>query len=789
MTKLWLKRIRLKTNTGTYFFSNAGDDGNDGHSILTPLKTIAKYNTLSLSGGQEVLWRCGDTFNDAIMSPTSLGSAGHNIIYGNYGSGSNPIIDGSAFTKALDIPFSGSPACFLEFHNIFFSGGSALVCRIYTHDVLMEDCEVAGSSAGYGIASSDTTPDYIYNNTFRRLNVHDNHKSGIVIGTSGTPPGFPYNMLIEYSHIHHNGTSTSGDHGVYVDSGVTVRYNECDHNSSSGIKCNSEFGYSLSYLPLVYGNKIHENAVGVCMAHHYMKVYDNLIYSNSGYNVNFEAGVDYSELYFNTLVNVTSASSARGVYWNPTLNHHTIFENNLVIQDKAVVSRECMSIGGSGRLADVVANNTIDYNTYYYDGLAATKIFIDGSGGTNCTFAEWKALTGSPDAHGTLLTAVPDFATRYTDLQPKELGNLLGLGVAIGGYGTDYNGVARTDPPTPGCYDYAPPTPIAFVSGEVGAVGFAHVVVTFSDEVLASNYATGVTIEVNGGGINGPATISSAVRQAGNKVVWYILSVQVPMGATVTWEYNAAVGNYTNLSSTYALPTTSAQAITNTVDTTIGSRSFDGATDRIDWASVATLTGSPITISTWLYFVALDHDSYPIVINQSGDASKAIYLRITYDYQILYFCRDGDTGLNRRSVIHSIVTGAWMHILVTHDGTFTDYTTMHLYKDGTELTYLSGVNGVTEKVPSGSWSLGGAIYTDTLNHNGYIAQTRVFNRVLNSTEIAHEAAGNVDTTSGLIYYFKGNTASLIAALGGTGVADGTTEITGAGNGPTITYPD
>lgn len=98
-----------------------------------------------------------------------------------------------------------------------------------------------------------------------------------------------------------------------------------------------------------------------------------------------------------------------------------------------------------------------------------------------------------------------------------------------------------------------------FSSAEVGNVNASTVSVTFSVNVSASNYATGVTIKVNGSA----ATISSATRQANHAVVYYALSAAVVNGNTVTWEYSG--GNITNEATGAALQTTSAQSVTNNV--------------------------------------------------------------------------------------------------------------------------------------------------------------------------------------------------------------------------------
>ena len=454
MSRKFRRIVRGVGNGDPIYYVDA-TNGNDNYSGLTQAlawKTITKVNAATLIHGSTVLFKRGETFAGT-MTPTISGVSGKPITYSDYGSGAAPIILGGAAAYTVNIPQAANSAEYLVFRNLHFSGSTGAVCRMYSRYILMEDCIVEGCTAGYGIASSATQADMVHDNIFRRLSIYDNAKSGIQIGV--TDPGYPYNMIVEDCDIHDNGTSTSADHGIYVDAGVIVRRNGVYNNAAGGIKCNSEFGIDMRYLPQIYDNTIYGNYMGIVMAHHYMNVWNNLIYANTNYNIYWEVYVSNCTVVFNTLVNVTSASSARGVSWNVYPNEDNIFKNNIVIQDSAVVARECMSVNSTGRLTDVTTNNTFDYNVYYFSASATAHLFIDGSGGTNLDFTEWKALAASPDPHGTQLLNTPDFVTRYTDLHPADGGDLKGKGVAIAGYELDKDGNTRANPPTPGCYELA----------------------------------------------------------------------------------------------------------------------------------------------------------------------------------------------------------------------------------------------------------------------------------------------------------------------------------------------
>jgi hypothetical protein len=173
-------------------------------------------------------------------------------------------------------------------------------------------------------------------------------------------------------------------------------------------------------------------------------------------------------------------------------------------------------------------------------------------------------------------------------------------------------------------------------------------------------------------------------------------------------------------------------------------RDFDGATDRIDWAAPFVLgTGQAMTISMWAFHDdCASNSDYLFDIHVSGDASHAIIFYCnpivsppTNDFYSVTIT--GSTANFRRGANATVTTGSWVHLAVTWDGTFTDFTTIHIYKNGTEISYddAAGVNGNTQNAPTGSWSVGGRISDDLRNFDGKIAEPAFFTRVLTDVEI------------------------------------------------------
>lgn len=586
MRASYLPKLRgIVPAPATYYFdATLGNDSNPG-SLTRPKKTIAHLNTLELAAGDIVLFKQGETFAGKI-TPIYSGIVGKPIIYGAYGTGARPIIDGSA-DKAWKI--LSSAAHHFRVENLDFTGSinaSQHVVQSNTHDQYWYNCifrDAQGGTAGNGIGfmAFTATGSELYNITLDSCIFHNNSAMGCSIG-SVTGAGGPHDCLVTHCEAYENGVTYSLDHGMYSRHGVTWEYNYCHDNPvGAGIKVNCEGVHNSPYTPIVRYNICCNNYIGIVNNNVGSLIYNNLIYANNQYSLAVSGDSNDSKIYFNTFVNVATGNLggiiAAGA--NPT---GMIVKNNLFIQDAAVHNTEIWKMS-AGTAANFAGANTLDYNVYYHDGNAASTIIADNVI-DRFTFAQWQAM--GVEAHGTHLAALPNFLTRYTNLQPLEAGNFLGLGVAIPGYGVDFNGVARTDPPTPGCYDDPQPEPVSFVSGVVTNNDTDGVYVTFEHTVLASDYGLGVTIKVDGA----TATITSAVRQVNTAIVCYTLSAAITEGQVITWAYDSAVGDYTNAAGTYDLPTYTAQAITNNVvEFLVNIRFDDGTLNEFD--SVVNATG------------------------------------------------------------------------------------------------------------------------------------------------------------------------------------------------------
>lgn len=74
-----------------YYVAANGNDANDGLTPETPLRTIAKLNTLSFVPGDRILFHSGDTFV-GMFRPTGSGNENAPIMVGKYGGEARPVL-------------------------------------------------------------------------------------------------------------------------------------------------------------------------------------------------------------------------------------------------------------------------------------------------------------------------------------------------------------------------------------------------------------------------------------------------------------------------------------------------------------------------------------------------------------------------------------------------------------------------------------------------------------------------------------------------------------------------
>lgn len=159
---------------------------------------------------------------------------------------------------------------------------------------------------------------------------------------------------------------------------------------------------------------------------------------------------------------------------------------------------------------------------------------------------------------------------------------------------------------------------------------------------------------------------------------------------------------------------------------------FDGTDDLINVGSKTSLDNlSPLTFSTWLYPTnASDGDimgKYPI--------QRQLAISSTNDR--IYFIVDGGTDLKKFGATNSTVADTWQHFVVTWDGG-TAHSGVHIYKNGTELSYDDEQNGASFSDDASSDFVVGNQYDGLDPFTGTIDEVRASNLVRTSGWIETE---------------------------------------------------
>jgi len=76
----------------TYYVSQSGDDSWTGTSDSEPWQTLTKASTITYGAGDQILLKCGDTWNEE-LHPGGSGTPSSPIVIGSYGTGNKPTID------------------------------------------------------------------------------------------------------------------------------------------------------------------------------------------------------------------------------------------------------------------------------------------------------------------------------------------------------------------------------------------------------------------------------------------------------------------------------------------------------------------------------------------------------------------------------------------------------------------------------------------------------------------------------------------------------------------------
>ena len=160
---------------------------------------------------------------------------------------------------------------------------------------------------------------------------------------------------------------------------------------------------------------------------------------------------------------------------------------------------------------------------------------------------------------------------------------------------------------------------------------------------------------------------------------------------------------------------------------------FDGVDDAVNCGSAASLDQlGPVTYSFWVYNESEGGGGQGTFIGKNVMGCRfsdpGIYA--------LRFFKSGTTGLNVISADNVVIVNTWHHVLYTWTGS-TTATTVHIYVDGTEVSYVTQTNGATLNSDAVSNFIIGNIVLDSVRGvDGKMTEVAVWNMVLSASQIA-----------------------------------------------------
>lgn len=204
-------------------------------------------------------------------------------------------------------------------------------------------------------------------------------------------------------------------------------------------------------------------------------------------------------------------------------------------------------------------------------------------------------------------------------------------------------------------------------------------------------------------------------------------------------------------------------------------RDFNGSTDRLDWANVTDASATAHSFSCWINYDTLSPSRVIFAVHNSSDTGLSVWFQQpSFGTNSIQFVVATSGGFNFRLVQNVLTTGK-QHLLVTWDGTIST-SSIAIYRNGSSVgSGTTQADAGTLTAGNGSWSLGGRIYSDSVNTDGKMWFPGWWNRVLSADEIAALAAGYHPSffENGLVWC--PDLSSLYDPYSGlTGTADGTT---------------
>lgn len=626
---LTLILLSLKTSkvfaTTYYVDATNGLDTNSGTSTSAPWQTVAKVNSTTLTSGDYVYFKRGETWTFTLSTHRLVATSG--VTYGAYGTGNAPTIDGDGVSDGM----LGQDVSNVRIENLKFKDCyDACAQFIRTNNVSVVDCEMSGAGNDNLIFITDNNNVTIsggsYHDPVRR--VAGTQVTNIELADGGT--GFNISNVEVYG-AENAGVTIHNHVGTQVPTNVVInKLNSHNNTTGNGLQILTQDQTNPVDIDITNSTFTSNNTgIRVFMSGSYYVngsvLFDNIISGNNSAYGYFVQGDDVTiqrSVFYGTSMagQVTNAKNLKfynnTTYLTPASAIWMMYASGGARVDGVIVKNNIFYMANtSGNFVGTAAlsstNMDVDYNQYYFSPYAGNARWMRN--GTAYTFANWIAVAGF-DAHGLGATSNPLFVGAASqDFRLSSNSPSINKGVDVG---LSYSGAA----PDIGAFEYAPPVAPSSLAQSVSGRDLTF---TFSMSSLDPTDTLTPNIEIQPWNIpftNSANYSGTAVSYSGTSVTG---TVSVSNFGSGQFHWQAMASNYAG-NSTWTSYSSSATGTDFNIPfsapgTAVCTALIPGGTPRLYSAS------SPDPTSLLLSFVPVSQSVSKYMIRYGVESGRYIY--------------------------------------------------------------------------------------------------------------------------------------------------------------------
>jgi hypothetical protein len=244
LTLLFVLLLTATAQAATYYVKATGNDGGSGLSDAQAWKTISKVNGFSFKAGDDVYFRCGDTWTGQfIINWSGTGESNRAVVGAYYMNGGTETIGVSGNKPVISGNNKTIPTGDLYSALLYVQGDYVTVTNLEIKQSRGRNILVHSSSSG---------ADYV---TLNNLYIHDAYGSAVYVNTGSD------NCTLEYCEVYNNGYDAWAEPGnwpavviAWQTTNFRAHHNKIYHNWGEGLN-----DYNHSSGTIFEDNQVYEN--------------------------------------------------------------------------------------------------------------------------------------------------------------------------------------------------------------------------------------------------------------------------------------------------------------------------------------------------------------------------------------------------------------------------------------------------------------------------------------------------------------------------------------------------